>query len=105
MRRLALIVEYETRPGQEAAFDQEMRAHAKACLAEEPGCLRFEILRPLDDQGNLVANRFMANELFTDEEALATHRKTARWLRMSELFKELLVSRRPELAQVDIDEG
>src|ERR1700752_886376 len=105
MRRLALIVEYETHPGQEAAFEQAMRAHAKACLAEEPGCLRFEILRPLDEHGNVLANRFMANELFTGEEALAAHRKTARWLRLSELFKELLVSRRPVVSEVDIDAG
>ena len=105
MRRLALIVEYETHPGQEAAFDQAMRAHATACLAEEPGCLRFEVLRPLDEQGRVVENRFMANELFADDAALDAHRKTARWLRMSDLFKKLLVSRRPVLSEVDIQAG
>ena len=70
MRRLALIVEYEAHPGQAAAFDQAMRAHATACLAEEKGCLRFEILRPLDEHGKVIENRFMANELFADEAAL-----------------------------------
>jgi len=104
MRRLALIVEYETHPGHEIAFEEAIRAHAKACLLEEPGCLRFEVLRPMDEQGKVVGNRFMANELFVDEAALESHRKTARWLRMSDLFKQLLVSRRPVLCEVDIDD-
>jgi autoinducer 2-degrading protein len=102
MRRLALIVEYETQPGQGAAFEQAMHAHARACLAEEPGCLRFEVLRPLDEQGKVLENRFMANELFNEEVALEAHRKTPRWLRMSDLFKQNLVSRRPVLSEVDI---
>ena len=48
--------------------------------------MRFEILRPLDEHGKVIENRFMANELFADEAALESHRKTARWLRMAELF-------------------
>ena len=104
MRRLALIVEYETHPGREAEFDSAMRNHAKACLAEEAGCLRFEVLRPLDEQGKPIPNRFMANELFADEAALKFHRETPRWLRMAELFKELLAQRKPILSEVDIDE-
>jgi len=67
--------------------------------------LRFEILRPLDEHGKVIENRFMANELFADEAALESHRKTARWLRMAELFKQLLLSRRPVLAEVDIQES
>ena len=47
----------------------------------------------------------MANELFADEAALESHRKTARWLRVAELFKQLLLSRRPVLAEVDIQES
>jgi quinol monooxygenase YgiN len=40
------------------------------------------VLRPLDEQGEILENRFMANELFSDEAALEAHRKTARWIRM-----------------------
>lgn len=102
MKRLALIVEYETHPDKEAEFEAVIRAHAQACLNEEPGCLRFEVLRPLDDAGQLLPNKFMANELFADHEALIAHRATPRWLRISELFKILLISRRPILSEVDI---
>lgn len=100
MSRLALIVEYETKPENEEEFDALLREHAARCLEEEPGCLRFEVLRPLDDDGRMLANRFMANELFASREALLAHRSTPRWLRMSELFKVLLIDRRPVLCAI-----
>ena len=100
MENLALIVEYETHPGNEAEFQQAMVAHAKACLAEEPGCLRFEVLRPMDDKGQVIPNRFMANELFAGPAALEAHRATPRWQAMAVKFKELLKDRRPILNQI-----
>ncbi len=101
MENLALIVEYETLPGNEAEFDAVLRAHAKACLAEEVGCLRFEVLRPLGEDGKPLPNRFMANELFAGHAALDTHRATARWQAIAEKFKVMLVSRRPILCEAD----
>lgn len=100
MANLALIVEYETHPGHEATFLEAMRAHAKACLAEEPGCLRFEVLQPIDENGKPIANRFLANELFAGHDALAAHRATPRWKALAEKFKVLLASRRPVLCDI-----
>lgn len=100
MAKLALIVEYETHPGNEEVFLEAMRAHAKACLAEEPGCLRFEVLRPIDEDGRVIQNRFMANELFAGHDALAAHRATPRWQAMAEKFKLLLANRRPVLCDI-----
>lgn len=100
METIALIVEYETHPDKEQEFFEAMQAHARACLAEEPGCLRFEVLRPLDDQGKPIPKRFMANELFAGEEALAAHRATPRWQAIAERFKVLLASRRPILCEI-----
>lgn len=100
MEAIALIVEYETHPDKEREFHEAMQEHARACLAEEPGCLRFEVLRPLDEQGKRIPNRFMANELFAGHEALAAHRATQRWQAIAERFKVLLVSRRPILCEV-----
>ena len=100
MENLVLIVEYETHPGREEEFLAAMQAHAQACLKEEPGCLRFEVLRPLDEAGQPVPNRFMASEIFAGHEGLAAHRATPRWQAMAERFKVLLVSRRPILCQI-----
>lgn len=101
METLALIVEYETHPGNEGEFLDAMRAHARACLAEEPGCLRFEVLRPLDEQGQPIPNRFMANELFAGEAALAAHRATPRWQAIAERFRVLLARRNPTLCRIE----
>jgi autoinducer 2-degrading protein len=100
MQQLALIVEFETHPGKDAEFDTAIRAHARACLDEEPGCLRFEILRPLDDDGRPIPNRFMANELFSDQAALQAHRDTPRWQVLAEKFRILLANRRPILCDM-----
>ena len=100
MANVALIVEYETHPGNEDVFLQAMRAHAKACLAEEPGCLRFEVLQQIDENGRPIPHRFMANELFAGHEALTAHRATARWKAIAEKFKVLLSSRRPILCDI-----
>jgi quinol monooxygenase YgiN len=101
MGPLSLVVEFEIAPGQQAEFDTAIRAHAKSCLAEEPGCLRFEVTYPLDDNGNRIPNRMMANELFSDQQALAAHRVTTRWIQLSERFKSLLANRRPILSEVE----
>ena len=100
MDTIALIVEYETYPGKEHEFLTAMQEHARACLAEEPGCLRFEVLRPLDEMGNPIPNRFMANELFAGHEALEAHRATQRWQAIAERFKVLLANRRPILCEI-----
>lgn len=100
MKTIALVVEYETHPGMEQEFLEVMQEHARACLAEEPGCLRFEVLRPLDEQGQTIRNRFMANELFAGHAALAAHRATPRWQALAERFKVLLANRRPILCEI-----
>ena len=101
MGKLSLIVEFEMAPGQEAEFEAAIRSHASSCIAEEPGCLRFEVNYPLDEKGNRIPNRMMANELFVDQQALIDHRATKRWEVLSEPFKTLLANRRPILCELD----
>ena len=97
MQQIALIVEIETHSATEIEFDSIIRAHARACLDEEPGCLRFEILRPLDDGGNPIRNRFIVSELFADRAALKAHRETARSEKLLARFDSLLSSRKATL--------
>jgi autoinducer 2-degrading protein len=101
MGQLTLVVEFEIAPGKQAEFEAAIRSHARSCLAEEPGCLRFEVNYPLDEEGNRIPNRMMANELFADQQALLNHRATTRWVQLSERFKTLLANRRPILAELD----
>jgi autoinducer 2-degrading protein len=101
MGRLSVIVEFEIAPGKQAEFEAVIRAHAKSCLTEEPGCLRFEVTYPLDSNGHRIPDRMMANEMFEDQEALVAHRATMRWAHLSERFKTLLSGRRPILSEVE----
>jgi autoinducer 2-degrading protein len=100
MGQISLVVEFEIAQGKQAEFEAVILEHAQVCLAEEPGCLRFEITYPLDDQGQRISNRMMATELFADQQALSAHRATARWVALSERFKTLLAKRRPILSEV-----
>jgi autoinducer 2-degrading protein len=99
MNEIAQIVEYEIKDGKQEAFEEILRVHAQKCLAEEAGCLRFEVLHPLDENGVPIPNRLMANELFRDRAALEEHRKTPRFERISEQFCLLLSNRRPIVSE------
>jgi (4S)-4-hydroxy-5-phosphonooxypentane-2,3-dione isomerase len=101
MGQLSVVVEFDVAPGKQTEFEEIMGAHATRCLVDEPGCLRFEMAYPLDEDGNRLPNRMLANELFADKKALVAHRATIRWARLSERFKSLLVSRRVIVSEVD----
>ena len=45
---------------------------------EEPGCLRFEVLKPVDPDGAPIPNRLMVSELYADEAAVAAHERNPR---------------------------
>jgi autoinducer 2-degrading protein len=100
MANIALIVLYDILPGKAAEFEKALREHAARCLELESGCLRFEVMRPLDDQNQSSPNRLAANELFLDRAALKAHRETDRFQAISALFQQLLSNRTPALYEV-----
>jgi quinol monooxygenase YgiN len=100
MTKLAIIVEFETLPGKEAEFLANIREHARATLAEEPGCLRFEVIKPVERDGTPIPNKVMVNELYADEAAVAAHEANPRLPKVGEKNKPLLASRRLILAQL-----
>jgi autoinducer 2-degrading protein len=60
----AVIVSLRVKPWMTAEFLRAMTANAAASLRDEPGCVRFDILRDNADPG-----RFVLYELYTDEDA------------------------------------
>lgn len=68
MSGIAIIVEYDVKPG--CLEEQEMRVRASAtkCLQED-GCLRMEVFVPEGQENKLVLS-----ELWRDEAALEVHR-------------------------------
>jgi autoinducer 2-degrading protein len=68
MSAIALVVEVRLHPGRRDAFLARLRQHREKVLANEPGCLGFDILLVEDDADALVLY-----ELYRDDDALAAH--------------------------------
>ncbi len=103
MPQISIIVEYETHEGREPEFTALVKDHARRTLFEEEGCLRFEVLKPVDADGAPIPNRLMVSELYTDQAAVDLHANSPRLAAVRAAFGPMLKSRRLTLAQV-VDE-
>lgn len=102
MPRIAIIVDYEIVDGKEAELTALIREHARLTLAEEPGCLRFEVVKPIERGGDApIANRLMLTELYESEAAVAIHEKNPRMPGLRAATDPLLISGRITFATVD----
>jgi quinol monooxygenase YgiN len=103
MPQISIIVEYETHEGREEEFAALIKDHARRTLIEEAGCLRIEVLRPLDARGAPLPNRMMVSELYADQTAFDLHGNNPRLASVRAGLTPLLKSRRLILAQL-VDE-
>lgn len=65
MAKLSIVATIEIAPGQIDAFLPLLLAHRDRCLKDEPGTLRFDVLRP--------ENNLMLYEVYEDEAAFQVH--------------------------------
>ena len=82
--KIAIVVEFLIKPGMERDFDAHIRDHAAKTLAEEPGCERFDVLHPVNDDGTPDASRVMLFELYADSAAFDAHRQNPRMPAMAQ---------------------
>jgi quinol monooxygenase YgiN len=101
MSQIAIFVEFESLPGQQAQFEEIIREHAKRTKADEPGCLRFDVLHVLDENGQRVPNKMMVSELYADADAVAAHRASPRMKVVGAALNAVLAGRRLTMAEVD----
>ncbi len=99
MTALTIIVEFETHQGCEEEFTALIREHARKTLEEEPGCLRFEVIKPIERNGTPIPNKVMVNELYASEAAVTAHENNPRLAKVRAANAPLLVSSRLILAQ------
>ena len=99
MAEMTIIVEFETLEGAEPEFVRVISDHAQRTLNEEPGCLRFDVVKPLGEDGQPLPNMVMVNELYADQAAVDAHRANPRMKPLSETTAPLLKSRRLILAR------
>lgn len=98
---IAIVVEYEIVAAAKAELMSIARVHARRTKAEEPGCIRFDVLEPVDETGKKSADRLMLFELYRDKDALEKHRASPNLARYLADTKPFIKSRRPTFADVD----
>jgi quinol monooxygenase YgiN len=75
---LALVVEFRIKPGHIDAFDEAIRANARASVANESGCRQFDVCRDPADPA-----LFFLYELYDDDAAIQAHLQSPHFLQMS----------------------
>jgi quinol monooxygenase YgiN len=98
--QIAIIVEFDILDGQEVEFTRLISEHARLTLEEEEGCLRFEVIKPIERDGTPIPNKVMVNELYADEAAVTRHEQNPRMPILREATGKLLAGRRLVLAEV-----
>ena len=66
MAKFAIVATFEIAPGQIDAFLPLLLAHRDRCLKDEPGTLRFDVLRNEE-------NKLMLYEVYEDDAAFQVH--------------------------------
>ena len=85
MGEVAIVVEYEVKPEYREAFETLIRAHVKGTLADEPGCVRFDMMIPRDEDG-----RVFLCEVYRDEDAYQEHRLSPRLPTLREAYEPMI---------------
>ena len=95
---LAVIVMLRPKADRIDEFLAAITAQAEASLGEEPGCLRFDVLRIRDDP-----DAFMLYEIYADEEAfIEAHRSTAHYAVWDAAAAELLEGARTTILALPV---
>ena len=88
----AILAYLTTKPGKEAEFKEKMTAQAKRCLANEAGCLQFDVV-----QDPKAPTRFVMLEIYKDDEAIKTHQESEHFKDFRPVVSDLLAERKVEV--------
>ena len=94
----AIVAYLTAKPGKEAQFQEQMTAQAKRCLANEPGCLQFDVV-----QDPKAPARFVMLEVYKDDEAIKAHQESQHFKDFRPVIQELVAERRVEVFHVVSD--
>jgi quinol monooxygenase YgiN len=68
MANFAIVATFDIVAGRMDEFLPLLLAHRDRCLKDEPGTLRFDVLRPRNEE-----NRVLLYEVYADDAAFAIH--------------------------------
>lgn len=93
MTRIAINVVFKIKPGAWAEFNAHIRDHATKTLAEEPGCERFDVLQPLNQDGTADQTQIILVEVYQDMAAFTAHRANPRMPGVGQKSQNLIAER------------
>jgi quinol monooxygenase YgiN len=99
MTGYVIFVDFLLKPGTRPEFRRAIDANARASCKTEPGCSRFDVVEPQDDQ-----NRILLYEIYDDRAAFEEHLKTAH-LAAFEAASNHLVTKKTVIAADLVCEG
>ena len=88
----AILAYLTTKPGKEAQFQEQMTAQAKRCLANEPGCLQFDVVQDPKDP-----TRFVMLEVYRDDAAIKAHQDSQYFKDFRPVVGDLIADRKVEI--------
>jgi quinol monooxygenase YgiN len=89
MSRVALVVEFDIKPGQRDAFLEIIRSHAQRTRDGEEGCQAFEVLVPAD-----AADKVFLYECYRDQAAFEEHTRSPLLVETRGKYKDMFDNRR-----------
>lgn len=87
MAKIALIVEFQVKSDHRADFITLLRDHAAGTLADEEGCLQFDLLLPNEN------GRVFLYEVYRDEDALKEHMGSERLANTRKAYEDWIDDR------------
>src|SRR5215471_12509230 len=94
----AILAYLTSKPGKEAEFRDKMTAQAKRCLANEPGCLQFDVVQDPKDK-----TRFVMLEVYKDDAAIKAHQDSVHFKDFRPVISELVGERIVEVFTIVSD--
>lgn len=94
----AIVAYLTVKPGKEAEFCEKMTAQAKRCLANEAGCLQFDVV-----QDPKTPTRFVMLEVYRDDDAIKAHQESQHFKDFRPVVGELVAERKVEVLHMVSD--
>ena len=94
----AILAYLTAKPGHEAEFQEKMTAQAKRCLANEPGCLQFDVVQDPKDP-----TRFVMLEVYADDAAIKAHQDSQHFKDFRPVIGDLVADRKVEVLNMVSD--
>jgi (4S)-4-hydroxy-5-phosphonooxypentane-2,3-dione isomerase len=94
----AILAYLTSKPGKEAEFQEKMTAQAKRCLANEPGCLQFDVVQDPKEK-----TRFVMLEVYRDDDAIKAHQDSQHFKDFRPVIGDLIAERKVEVLHMVSD--